>query len=251
MLSIFIIIIKSLIILIMTLVNYSVVGLSILYITTQGNETSSDRASLMASGSYACMYLISAFSTLLSSVESLTEIDGLSNRVVELLRLTDTVRKGGHEDGDDDDDYQRAVTKRHCRPHRDHDHERRAYSSCRSNSSSSSSSSYEPFIHSGDAHAHVGNAKRGRYPSLCRAFTRCVNTMIGPDQHDARQTAVARHRDDEDVNDAHATETCDATKPLLLPQVDDHHGDEQHGVHCSGCGRQRKRMMKKRKMKKN
>ena len=44
-------------------------------------------ASIMAQGSYACLYLINSFSSLLQSAESLSEILGLSERVLQLRRL--------------------------------------------------------------------------------------------------------------------------------------------------------------------
>lgn len=89
-------------------VNYAVIGLAILYIQhshrklTMTNSTDGDSAiegdtastnsslseaeiaSLIASGSYACLYLISAFSTILASFESISELIALGSRVLEL-----------------------------------------------------------------------------------------------------------------------------------------------------------------------
>ena len=64
------------------IVNYSIVGISILYINQQqsngdgDNLDSSERAALMAKGSYACLYLINAFTIILSSSEIVTEVLG-------------------------------------------------------------------------------------------------------------------------------------------------------------------------------
>lgn len=73
------------------IINYSIVGVSILYMSqydTGGNgvtDTSSDRASLMARGSYACLYLVNAFTTILGSAEVVTEVLGYTRRISELV----------------------------------------------------------------------------------------------------------------------------------------------------------------------
>ena len=60
------------------IVNYSVIGISILYMNQHMHSTtSSERAALMAKGSYACLYLISAFTTILTSTELITEVLGI------------------------------------------------------------------------------------------------------------------------------------------------------------------------------
>jgi ATP-binding cassette, subfamily D (ALD), member 4 len=70
-----------------SIVNYAVVGTSVLYISKNANSTESDLASQLAAGSYACLYLISGLTTLLSTYESMSKICALSNRVVELIDL--------------------------------------------------------------------------------------------------------------------------------------------------------------------
>ena len=63
-------------------------GSSVLYfMDSQKDLDSSEIASIMAQGSYACLYLINSFSSLLQSAESLSEICGLSKRVLHLLQL--------------------------------------------------------------------------------------------------------------------------------------------------------------------
>lgn len=75
-------------------VNYVVVGGAIfcMYGRTDSSSISpddseADLASKLAEGSYACLYLISALSTLISSSESASEAAGLARRVAELLDL--------------------------------------------------------------------------------------------------------------------------------------------------------------------
>ena len=61
--------------------NYTVVGGAIIYLHTSSGDADSgdnteqqaDRASKLAEGSYACLYLISALSTIVSSVEILVQ----------------------------------------------------------------------------------------------------------------------------------------------------------------------------------
>ena len=71
--------------------NYVVVGVAIFVLhdaDVDGNEeggSGADRVALLAQGSYACMYLISALSTILNSSESASEVAGLVRRVSELL----------------------------------------------------------------------------------------------------------------------------------------------------------------------
>eukprot|EP01032_Pedospumella_encystans_P017256 gene17256-19674_t len=73
------------------IVNYVVVGVAIFVLhdaDMNGNEeggSGADRVALLAQGSYACMYLISALSTILNSSESASEVAGLVRRVSELL----------------------------------------------------------------------------------------------------------------------------------------------------------------------
>ncbi len=72
--------------------NYVVVGIAIFILhdaDVGGKEeeggSGADRVALLAQGSYACMYLISALSTILNSSESASEVAGLVRRVSELL----------------------------------------------------------------------------------------------------------------------------------------------------------------------
>jgi len=69
-------------------VNYVIIGVAIFYVhggDAEGSASSADRVALLAQGSYACMYLISALSTIIGSSESVSEVVGLARRVSELL----------------------------------------------------------------------------------------------------------------------------------------------------------------------
>lgn len=68
-----------------TTVNYAVVGLCILYINHVNAERST---SLLAQGSYSCLYLMSAFSTLVESADDFTKLLALSQRLDDLLTLS-------------------------------------------------------------------------------------------------------------------------------------------------------------------
>jgi ABC-type uncharacterized transport system fused permease/ATPase subunit len=68
-----------------SIVNYAVVGASVLYFSKNADSAESDLASQLAAGSYACLYLISGLTTLLTTYESMSKICALSNRVVELI----------------------------------------------------------------------------------------------------------------------------------------------------------------------
>lgn len=77
------------------IVNYAVVGASVLYVMRKdsiehgdGDDSlsSSDTASLLAEGSYACLYLISGFSTLLEASQTTSRVLALCTRVCELAR---------------------------------------------------------------------------------------------------------------------------------------------------------------------
>eukprot|EP01041_Mallomonas_annulata_P001687 gene1687-3264_t len=77
-----------------SIVNYAAIGVSILYseaISGDAEDLSSPEiAARMARGSFACLYLISAFSSVMESVENVYEVFGLSERVGELMN-TETV----------------------------------------------------------------------------------------------------------------------------------------------------------------
>ena len=61
--------------------------------------TEAEIASLVAAGSYACLYLISACTTLLASFETISEILALASRVLELVEaLTDGMQKEEEEE---------------------------------------------------------------------------------------------------------------------------------------------------------
>ena len=91
-----------------SIVNYAVVGASVLYFarnrdgssTAEGGdgESSSDMASLLAEGSYACLYLISGFSTLLQAYETGSRVLALSSRVCELVRASGVTSDEEHGD---------------------------------------------------------------------------------------------------------------------------------------------------------
>ena len=71
-----------------SVVNYAVIGVAILYFTNEAEDHKDDdshTSSIVAQGSYACLYLINAFSTSLEAIELLTEVMGLAGRVTELL----------------------------------------------------------------------------------------------------------------------------------------------------------------------
>lgn len=76
-----------------SIVNYAVIGASVLYFSQLSNSSESDLASSLAAGSYACLYLISGLTTLLSTYESLSKIAALSSRVVELIEVTSLSRQ--------------------------------------------------------------------------------------------------------------------------------------------------------------
>ena len=66
---------------ILFLVSYVVVGFSVLYsLKAKENLDSPEIASIMAQGSYACLYLINSFSSLLQSAESFSEIYGYNDQ---------------------------------------------------------------------------------------------------------------------------------------------------------------------------
>jgi ABC-type multidrug transport system fused ATPase/permease subunit len=67
-------------------VNYAVIGFALLYLLNQEDMSESRAASLLAEGSYACLYLISAFSTLLDMSQKVSKLCGYSARIVELLK---------------------------------------------------------------------------------------------------------------------------------------------------------------------
>mmetsp|Transcript_23558 Transcript_23558/g.52305 ORF Transcript_23558/g.52305 Transcript_23558/m.52305 type:complete len:694 (+) Transcript_23558:143-2224(+) len=75
-----------------SIVNYVVVGGAILYMPGSAGAEGDQEALLaarLAEGSYACLYLISALSTLIKSAETASEIVGLASRVSELLDALD------------------------------------------------------------------------------------------------------------------------------------------------------------------
>lgn len=80
----------------MCVVSYSVIGLSILSgpkvdDASEGDGGTGDRAGQMTLGVYAAMYLISAFSVLLDSVDICTNIHGLVRRIHECLVVCNCV----------------------------------------------------------------------------------------------------------------------------------------------------------------
>ena len=69
--------------------SYIIVGSAVLYYRNSDESfNSSEIATYVSRGSFASLYLISLFSTLLSLAESLSEIFGLSERISNLLLLT-------------------------------------------------------------------------------------------------------------------------------------------------------------------
>ena len=78
-------------------VNYVAVGTAILYSETGHGSTDSSRSARLAEGSYACLYLVSSLSSLVSSLQLIAEIRGLSNRVNDLLAVISEDRGGIEE----------------------------------------------------------------------------------------------------------------------------------------------------------
>lgn len=73
-----------------SIVSYFIVGCFIFYWKTDDHGYSeSEMASFVAQGTYASLYLISAFSTILSLSEAISDIVGLSVRVTKLLYIFD------------------------------------------------------------------------------------------------------------------------------------------------------------------
>lgn len=69
-------------------VNYAVIGFALLYLLNQQEMSEARAASLLAEGSYACLYLISSFSTLLDMSQKVSKLCGYSTRIVELMKYT-------------------------------------------------------------------------------------------------------------------------------------------------------------------
>jgi len=65
------------------------VGTAILYSEGGHGSTDSSRSARLAEGSYACLYLVSSLSSLVSSLQLVSEIRGLANRVNDLLAVMD------------------------------------------------------------------------------------------------------------------------------------------------------------------
>jgi ATP-binding cassette subfamily D (ALD) protein 4 len=68
-----------------SIVNYAAIGASILYSTRARGLPEPSISALVARGSYACLYLISAFSQVLETSEALARAMGSAGRVLELL----------------------------------------------------------------------------------------------------------------------------------------------------------------------
>lgn len=67
----------------MNVVNYMLIGYCILYLKTRSSE--SDVASMLAKGSYACLYLLSSFSAVIDSLEILSQLIALATRILEVF----------------------------------------------------------------------------------------------------------------------------------------------------------------------
>jgi ATP-binding cassette, subfamily D (ALD), member 4 len=68
-----------------SIVNYAAVGVSIFYLTKTQAASQAEISSLLARGSYSCLYLINAFSLGLQASEALTRVRASAGRVMELL----------------------------------------------------------------------------------------------------------------------------------------------------------------------
>ena len=77
-----------------TLVNYVAVGASVLYFhqsLSSSEKSPAEIAAIVAKGSYACLYLMSAFTSLIDALEEWTEVSGLTCRVLELSNEMSTL----------------------------------------------------------------------------------------------------------------------------------------------------------------
>ncbi|KAG5181512.1 ABC transporter transmembrane region 2-domain-containing protein [Tribonema minus] len=68
-----------------SIVNYAAVGISIFYLTKAHAASEAEISSLLARGSYSCLYIINAFSMGLDASASLTVVRASAGRVMELL----------------------------------------------------------------------------------------------------------------------------------------------------------------------
>lgn len=68
-----------------SIVNYTIVGICIMsYSNINSSDSEADNASLLAKGSYACLYLIASFSTIVESFDILSELLALAIRIDEI-----------------------------------------------------------------------------------------------------------------------------------------------------------------------
>ncbi|CAM9719917.1 unnamed protein product, partial [Choristocarpus tenellus] len=68
-----------------SIINYAAVGAAILYLSKASSMSEAEISSLVARGSYSCLYLINAFSQAFKASEAASRVGGSATRVVELL----------------------------------------------------------------------------------------------------------------------------------------------------------------------
>ncbi|CAN0084420.1 unnamed protein product, partial [Phaeothamnion confervicola] len=68
-----------------SIVNYAAVGGAILWLSKAEDASQAEISSLVARGSYSCLYLINAFSQGLDAAAAAAAASGSAGRVVELL----------------------------------------------------------------------------------------------------------------------------------------------------------------------
>jgi ABC-type uncharacterized transport system fused permease/ATPase subunit len=67
------------------IVSYLLIGLSLFWLYFPSSASSSQTSSRIATGSYACLYLISSFSTIVNAFESVSEILAYSFRIEQII----------------------------------------------------------------------------------------------------------------------------------------------------------------------
>ena len=85
-----------------SVVNYGILGLSILYLSSAEGKTPSQIAGLLASGSYACMYLINSFTSMFDLSNYAADIVAYGERVEDLFNYDTQRRNRDGEDGENE-----------------------------------------------------------------------------------------------------------------------------------------------------
>ena len=79
--------------------NYGILGLGILYLATAEGKTPSQIAGLLASGSYACMYLINTFTSMFDLSNYFADVVAYGRRVEEMFEYGEKYGGGGRGRG--------------------------------------------------------------------------------------------------------------------------------------------------------